>query len=86
MIEIDVLGLLFDPPAVEDGEPALLPGWHVNTTPEGLAAREELAPFVITPGRLRRVWAGDDPTAPVLTIALRFVDEAGADRLWPGGV
>lgn len=69
-------GRLSDPPLEEDGAPIILAGWHVNITPEVLTARPELAGFVVTPSRLRRVWAGDDPTAPVLTVALRFADEA----------
>lgn len=73
---IDIIGHLFDPPAEEGGEPVLLDGWHVNTTPEHLAAHPELGPFVITPTVLRRVWAGDDPEAPVMTVALQFADEA----------
>lgn len=78
MIEIDVIGLLFDPPLEEGGEVVPLPGWHVNTTPAGLTARPELAPYVVTPSRLRRVWAGDDPVNPVATVALKFADEAEA--------
>ena len=78
MTEIDIIGLMFDPPLVEDGEPIPLTGWHVNTTIDGLAARPDLAPYVVTPSRLRRVWAGDDPVNPTETVALRFADEAEA--------
>lgn len=78
MIERDVIGLLFDYPTDDDGEPIPLDGWHVNITVEGLALRPDLAPHVVTPSRLRRVWAGDDPLNPVATVALRFADEAAA--------
>lgn len=78
MIELDIIGPLFDPPLVEDGEPVPLAGWHVNITAAGLAARPDLAAYVVTPSALRRVWAGDDRTAPVVTVALRFADQAEA--------
>lgn len=81
MIELDMIGSLFDPPIVEGGEPVPLAGWHVNTTPAGLAARPDLSAYVVTPNRLRRVWAGDDPASPVMTVALRFADEAEADAV-----
>jgi len=79
MIELDVIGPLFDPPAAEGGEPVALAGWHVNATFAGLAERPDLAAFVVTPSRMRQVWAGDDPIAPVLTVALRFADRTEAD-------
>ncbi len=81
MIELDVIGLLFDPPIVEGSEPVPLAGWHVNTTPAGLAARPELSVYVVTPNHLRRVWAGDDPEAPEWTVALRFPDQEMADSV-----
>jgi hypothetical protein len=77
----DIIGTLYDPPAEEGGEPGLLAGWHVNITPDALSP--ELEPYVVTPSRLRRVWAGDDPEAPVLTVALRFADEAEALTFFP---
>ena len=46
MIELDIIGPIFDPPLVEGGEAVPLAGWHVNTTPVGLAARPDLAPYV----------------------------------------
>lgn len=64
-------------------EPEAAEGWHVNTTPQVLAARPELEPFVITPATLRRVWAGDDPANPARTVALRFADEAEAASFFP---
>jgi len=79
MIELDIIGPLFDAPTADGGEPVELPGWHVNATGEGLALRPDLQTFVITPSRLRRVWAGDDPVTPALTVALRFTDPAQAD-------
>lgn len=78
MIDIDLIGPLFDPPLVEGGEPVEMAGWHVNVTPAVLAMRSDLEPFIVTPTRLRRVWAGDDPVEPVLTVALRFIDENAA--------
>lgn len=79
MIELDVIGPLFDPPAVEGGAPVELAGWHVNATLAGMAERPDLDGFVVTPSRMRRVWAGDDAVTPILTVALRFVDTAEAD-------
>ena len=78
---IDRIGLLFEPPTQEGGEPVALAGWHANTTQEVLTARPELEPFVVTPTRLRRVWAGDVATDPVITVALRLADEAEAADL-----
>lgn len=86
---IDIIGILqtpgsygpFDPETFirpEITPPTLLPGWHVNTTPEYLAERPELEPFVVTPSTFRRVWSGDDPETPTQTVALRFADEAEA--------
>lgn len=53
-------------------------GYRLNTTAEVLAARPELAAFRVEPPRMIRVWAGDDPEAPTVTVALRFADEAEA--------
>jgi len=80
MIDLDIIGPIFNTPVVEGGEPLKLPGWHVNTTPSGLAARADLEPFVVSPepSQLRRVWAGDDPLNPVLTVPLRFASETEA--------
>lgn len=75
---VDRIGLLFGP-ADAAGEVEALPGWHVNLTVEGMAARPDLAPWRVTPERLLRVWAGDDPDAPVATVPLRFADAAEAD-------
>lgn len=65
----------------KSGEPNLLSGWHANITPADLTP--ELEPYVVTPSRLRRVWAGDDPTNPVLTVALRFADEDEGRAFFP---
>ncbi len=89
MIETDIIGPLYttgvygepDPQtglAIEITPPVALTGWHVNTTPAGLAARPDLTPYVVTPSHLRRVWAGDDAANPTMTVALRFADEAEA--------
>ena len=72
MIPLDTIGPIYG------GDETLLVGWHVNTTPAGLAARPDLAPYVVTPSQLRRVWSGDDPLNPTATVALRFTDEAEA--------
>lgn len=75
-MSIDIIGPLYDPhPTDPDGEPVLLAGWHVNVTPAVLAARPELAPYVVEPTPFRRVWAGDDCHAAALTVALRFANE-----------
>ncbi len=77
----DVIGVLIRPARYDaDNEmthaEVVFPGWHVNVTPRVMEARPDLEPFVVTPSILRRVWAGDDPENPVLTVALRFADEA----------
>lgn len=81
MIEIDTVGILYRSPVnPSDPDEVLVayPGWRVNITSDGLIARPDLAPFVVTPARLRQAWAGDDPEAPDVTVALRFADEAEA--------
>jgi len=80
-MSIDRIGLLFDPPPTPDGEPVELAGWHVNLTVEAMAERPDLAAYVVTPTRLRRTWAGDDPAAPRMTAPLRFADAAQAGAL-----
>lgn len=83
---IDVIGLIFPPVSTEPVSPGSdplpgaepVPGWHVNVTPDYLAERPDLHPFVVTPTILNRVWAGDDPEEPTMTVALRFADEAEA--------
>lgn len=77
----DIIGPLYNPGQYdaegnEISPPVLLPGWHVNITPDDLTP--ELEPYVVTPSALRRVWAGDDPVNPQWTVALRFTDEAEA--------
>ena len=81
MIELDIIGPLFDPPLVDGGEPVSLAGWHINTTLAGLTAKPDLAAYVVTPNLLRRVWAGDDAANPTTTVALRFADEAEAQAV-----
>jgi hypothetical protein len=88
---IDVIGLIFPPASDEpiwpgaDPLPSAEPlsGWHVNVTPAYLADRPELEPFVVTPETMNRVWAGDDPEAPTMTVALRFADEEAAAGYLP---
>ena len=77
MTSLDIIGTIY----TDDEEPVALTGWHVNVTPDEIDAKPELAPFVVTPSRLRRVWAGDDPVAPDITVALRFADEAEANAV-----
>jgi len=86
MIETDVIGVLYhDPdPANPDAPPVAYPGWRVNITTQGLAMRPDLAAYVVTPSRLRRVWAGDDPTDPEVTVALSFASEAEAQTALAG--
>jgi hypothetical protein len=78
-----MIGEIFPGPLVLGVAPTPLPGWHVNVTPEVVDARPELKAFVVTPSALRRVWSGDDPTNPVLTVALRFENEAEALAYFP---
>lgn len=80
---IDPIGVLTDPPFEEGGERIPLEGWHYNVTPEYLAERPDLAPFVVQPATLRQVWLGDDPESPTSTIPLRFADEAEALTYFP---
>lgn len=71
---IDVIGLIAEVPAEGDTVPVSLDGWHVNVTPERLAVHPEWQAFRVMPRRMRRVWAGDDPLHPQMTVALRFAD------------
>lgn len=82
MKTFDVIGDLYD--NIEgDAPPVKLEGFHVNTTVETLNATPALSPFVVTPEPFRRIWAGDDPVAPVLTVALRFDSEEQALKYLP---
>lgn len=74
-MSVDIIGPLYN----DEGEP--LTGWHVNVTPDRVTP--EIVPYVVSPSRLRRVWAGDDPLNPVTTIALRFADEAEGRAFFP---
>lgn len=58
------------------------PGVHYKTDLPALADyAEQLAPYVVTPAQLQSVWAGDDPAAPVMTVSLRFPDDATAQTV-----
>jgi len=75
-MSVDIIGAIYDPPAEDGAAPVRRYGWHVNVTPDVLVRNPDLAARVISPETLRQVWAGDDPAAPVETIALRFAGEA----------
>lgn len=87
---IDVIGALYDPQAEPGGAPVRLWGFHVNVIPDVLESHPDLTARVHQPATLRRVWAGDDPAAPVLTVALRFNGENTAREalgdLWPSAI
>lgn len=72
-MSVDIIGILCE------ASGAALPGFHVNITPEEMMAAYE--PFLVTPQPCLRVWAGDDPYAPVLTVCLRFANEAEASAI-----
>lgn len=80
-MSIDRIGIIYDPGQAEGDEPVVLTGWHVNVTQDEIDANPDLAEFVVTPSRLRRVWAGDDCVSPTVTVALRFESEAQAEAL-----
>ncbi len=76
----DVIGVLrrdavYDADNVLTHAEVIYPGFHVNATPEVLASRPDLEPFVVKPGLMQRVMHGDDPANPTMTVALRFADE-----------
>lgn len=79
---IDLIGDLYRDDATFDADgnmltpPTKLSSWHVNVTEEEMT--EALEPFRRDPPMLRRVWAGDDPSEPEITVPLRFADEAEA--------
>lgn len=85
MTAIDVIGALYD--MTEPHAPVRLWGFHVNVTPDVIVVRPELEAKIQTPLTLRRVWAGDDPDEPSLTVPLRFNGESAArealGELWP---
>jgi hypothetical protein len=84
---IDVIGALYDPAPEPGGDPIRLWGFHVNITAACLVEHPQLDAKVHQVATLRRVWAGDDPIAPSLTVPLRFNGEAAAREalgdLWP---
>lgn len=60
----------------------LAPGVHYKTDPTTFATFSALlTPYRVEPTPLQNVWAGDDPAAPVLTVPLRFPDQATADAV-----
>jgi len=78
-MSVDLVGVLYQAQIEISPEPLI--GWHVNVTPDEIEAHPDLAAYVVTPTRLRRVWAGDDPEAPAWTVALRFPDQETADSV-----
>lgn len=85
---IDVIGPLYEAGATVDGPPPVrLWGFHVNITADRLAERPDLEAKVHQPATLRRVWSGDDPASPSITVPLRFNGETAAREalgdLWP---
>ncbi len=88
---IDIIGDLYEPVEFPEGfvpgdpepAPVQIAGWHVNVSPEVLADRPELEPYVVTPEPFRRVWTGDDPNAPTMTVALLFEGEAEGREFFP---
>ena len=72
--ERDADGNLTDTPAT---------GIHYNTTQETLAELPGLDAYVISPARLQRVWAGDDPENYTLTIPVIFPNQKTADKFVP---
>lgn len=87
MTGVDIIGSIYNDPAEPMGEAVRVWGWHVNITLEVLAAYPELEARIVSPATLRQVWAGDDPSSPTRTIALRFNGENAARSalgdLWP---
>lgn len=81
---IDLIGTLYEPIVVDEtgvpvGDPVAMAGYHVNITDDELT--HEIAPYVVTPTVLSRVFAGDNPFDPKWTIPLRFDDEAQARQI-----
>ena len=83
MIEVDVIGALYD--LSDPKVPVRLWGFHVNVTPEMVAANPSLSSAVMPVTTLRRVWSGDDPANPQFTVPLRFNGEAAARAALSGG-
>ena len=79
-MSIDVIGDLYRDDAEYGPEgdvikaPTKRDGFHVNVTPDEV--NENRAPFVVNPPVLIRVWSGDDPADPKITVPLRFASEA----------
>lgn len=74
-------------PLTTDAEGVVIawrPEYHVNLptwpqTPDELVAdHAALEPFRRTPPLLARIFAGDAPENPTMTLALRFADEGAA--------
>lgn len=68
----------FDPETGRADALGVRPGYRLNMLRPDYEARPDLAPWRVEPERLARVFAGDDPENPTLTIALEFPGEAEA--------
>lgn len=83
--DVDVIGLLYEPPVRPDGwtlgdhmpDPVLIPGWHVNARQRVIEAFPELAAYVVTPAQPRQVWEDGAP------VCLRFADAEEAAGVAP---
>lgn len=86
---IDIIGAFYDLPDSPEELRVRRYGFHVNVCPSVLASNPHLETRIVTPLALRRVWSGDDPAAPIETVALRFNGEVAAREalgdLWPEG-
>lgn len=77
MIEMHIIGTIAEVgPRDEDGNivgpPVIHDGWHVDIYAEGLAERNDLEPYVVTPATRHHIFSGREAD----TVALKFPDEA----------
>lgn len=57
-------------------------GIHYSVSTEDYAANESaFAQYKVTPALLQRVFSGDDPANPTITVPLRFPDAATAQTV-----
>lgn len=79
----DIIEITAPPVRDADGQPtgAVQPGYRLNTTHPIFDAVPAIAPYRVTPAHMLDVWAGDDPNAPTITVALLFPDQATAQAV-----